>query len=466
MRTKKVYEEKLKTQGKDLELEKSLKEIEAKITKIEEEIEKDKKNHEEQIDMELEKKRNEHNTLLLTEFILGFEVERKTDVESFREKIEKAIKSTEKEVKLFEGMYSVSSQASEVILKSSDEKKSLQEQTEKLNAEIIDLAKEERSDEIVDKIVVRNAVVLSLQDILNNHDGNTVNPHDKFLRTRAMFNLSKTKDPSVFNEYLPYRNSIKDDNKKLKYYEGLVKQIQANVDISFASRVFRLDMFDPVLAIKERETDASTQYLLPAIAAEIFHSRPELIDEILKPNNGNKLKIVITPRIYPDSTSGVFIQLKNTVCIECLPVVESYTTHYHCTVLHELIHRQEAEGQFLMCDGILPGLKEMNDKEGNSLLDKFLDARKELFEKYKAHRSNLPKEEVEKINNYLYDPATNLTNYSFKNHIEFLADTVVLFYKDPKRLKEASEKLYEVYAQYFGFDTLELRNETQLKKAA
>lgn len=255
---------------------------------------------------------------------------------------------------------------------------------------------------------------------------------------RAKYNLDPKKFSNIFNDYLPYRKSIQNNDKELKFYEGLVKLVQKRTIVYHAEAVNKGNL-KATSAI-----DPSSSYLLAAHLVEITHNRTDLLIGLLG-SRGTLFRMVLAnelPNIDIDNEAialgGYYQPDENLVAIK--------TTALNSRMInHELCHALEGSGRLNDCNGIFESMESVKDNNGVNLLERFKAARNELFKK-SGNKDARPDERF-----------SGLGAYTFKNDKEFLAETSAIFFTNPELLKKASEELYEVYKLYFRVDPIELK---------
>ena len=283
-----------------------------------------------------------------------------------------------------------------------------------------------------------------------------INKTHEVLRKRAVYNL--TKNPAVFNDYLPYRNSIRNNKEKLEAYEKIVRHIQDTAHFRYVTELDKDDCKNLFCTnyFEMWSVDPSTRYMVSALIAELYHNRFDEIDRIL--HRKGKLEICL---VEEDSFRlNFYLGERNIIVVGYDPMWYSIAMSYYTDLPHEFDHSVDVEdkkGGYIEFDGLPSGLT-------SSQAETFKKERERLFNVFNKYRESLSEEEIKEINAQLYDPATGLLNYAFgvqklfgielNPNAEFFATSMEIFNKEPERLKAASEGIYNIFRDYVRYDPL------------
>lgn len=238
------------------------------------------------------------------------------------------------------------------------------------------------------------------------------------LNTRVGFyNYTGSRRGSIFNRFLPYRNSIKYSPLAVARYEGLVNYI--------INRVSIIDYQNNHLT----EASSAMKYLVSASIVELFHNRPDLIEKAINRPEGMTIILADFPR--GSKTAGIYDALKrNDIIIgkkEFLRGLANPHDQYN-VLAHEFVHAVDAEGTRHITDGIF---SEFTDSE----IAIFIRERDRL-----------------KRYGYFY----GIERYALtKTNDEFLATIAAeTFLEAPLRLYYASPAMYQLLSRFFRYDPL------------
>ena len=252
---------------------------------------------------------------------------------------------------------------------------------------------------------------------------------------------NSSNDGNLLNPFLSYRNLSLRDKNKLSIYENLVRFVYDHIEIMTSKESHNsknnTENYNP--------SEPAEHYMASAYIAELLQNRPDLLEKVLQYKNG--LKISLVKEITDKECGGYYIPKDHRIIIGNgkFQIFDSNKDGYNI-VVHELGHALD-----FIDDESGDGIPVNMTPEQIVLYEKVRD---NLFERYHNYRKGLSEEKVKEINKEHYDPATGLTNYSFKDKKEFFADTVAMFYENPSYLKKISPELYDIYVNYFKINPL------------
>lgn len=211
-------------------------------------------------------------------------------------------------------------------------------------------------------------------------DSNTRSEHSEaaIKLKNAVLEFQKTKDPSVFDEFLPYQRYLKNDPS----YKEDIDLILRNPNIKFYN-----DNFIPGQTIwsdiedKTSDADIATKYLLAASLAGPLHGRKDLLETIAK----KELKIAFTHIPRESGIAALYSKNGNWVAFDILQFYENLATQdginntQHELIGHALDDEDEKNNEV---DGLLPGLTADQKSTFENIRDKLMSGEIE---------SNLPK---------------------------------------------------------------------------
>lgn len=281
---------------------------------------------------------------------------------------------------------------------------------------------------------------------------------EEILQLRTEFN--RTKNGDMFNKYLPYRNSIKNNQEKLSHYEEMVRQLEKQLSINFLDG--SIPEWESGKAVNMKPSDSSSCYLIAASIVDLLHNRPELLIKTSTPPKNVEAQRRSEFVQFPPEGHGFAIWFYPEPPIPCEQLTR-ITGHFYPPIntivlenetfwnsvieqdplrdpLHEFLHALDGSASLSEnVDGLLP---EMSGKQEKG----YKDIRHELFDIV------VKRNEHKKLPSTI--TVTGLPAYAFRGGSEFLAVTTTYFHKQPEILYKASPKLYKIYRDYFKIDPL------------
>lgn len=255
------------------------------------------------------------------------------------------------------------------------------------------------------------------------------------LEARARFNLDG--DANVFNPYLSYRDSIKDDPEKLKAYDEQVKKIMDKVDIHLTHEGIEDGSRSLPDTYDKHQLDESARYMIAANIVETYHNRPDLIDQVAE----NGLEIAYTTadiniggqyqsKNFSDKTKDNLNRITLDSDDFWRGVVRQGDGYE--IVRHEFGHAIDAlngkkGNSWGHTDGLLPGLTAKEESD-------YVRAREAVKKRISQGESGFPEH----------------MDYGLTNDKEFLTTAIEWYSEDPESMKAKSPELYAFFNNYLG----------------
>lgn len=199
--------------------------------------------------------------------------------------------------------------------------------------------------------------------------------------------------------------------------------------------------------VSKAKIDASSKYIFAAGVAELFHKKPEYMDQALPAQidkHAKNLRIVIGKGDMYKGFAGQYRAGLNTILLHQFPLWSRAAEQKHVSQ-HEFIHAL-SENENLIA--LPPGI--MSEQQKKS----FFDLKEQLFDLYKQNDASWTNATLygqdEKVT------STGIPYYAFKDDLEFLTVTLDTFKTMPERLckTEPGQKLYDLYKEILDLDPL------------
>lgn len=193
--------------------------------------------------------------------------------------------------------------------------------------------------------------------------------------------------------------------------------------------------------------DASSKYIFAAGVAELFHKKPEYMDQALPAQidkHAKNLRIVIGKGDIYKGSAGQYRAGLNTIWLHQFPLWSKAAEQKHISQ-HEFIHAL-SENENLIA--LPPGIISKQQKKS------FFELKEQLFDLYKQNDASWTNATLygqdEKVT------STGIPYYAFKDDLEFLTVTLDTFKNRPEQLckMESGQKLYDLYKEVFDLDPL------------